>query len=433
MTALRASRRLAVLLLGTALGLHGARGEEIVGAVGAANGGPVGRTTSGRMRTLAPGADVFFKDRISTRRGGSAQLVFLDRSTLNIGENSDVVIDEFVYRPGGGGAMKARLTRGILRFVGGEISHEGGTTIATPVVTIGIRGGIGTIGYLTSAQAAAGVPGVPAGFHGGTVVVNGYGALTVRNGASEVTITRPGFGVFVGGAHETIGAPVAIDAATTQALMRAATSRAGQRGGLSPQAAHVAGASLAHLPAMTPPAPPAPLVTPAVNALDFTAIVSLSNSVARVRAQGHQAVQAVQQLHIATPTATATGPSTGPSGAGGTSSSGPASGSGSGASSSGGVPLGTGGAPSGGGAPSSGTGGAPSGGGPPSSGTGGAPPGGHTPPGPGGGGPPQPPPGPPAGGHDNGIGNGGHNNGVGNLVDGIGNLVGGLLGKGKGG
>src|SRR5690606_29607686 len=41
----------------------------------------------------------------------------------------------------GGGRFATRLTKGALRFVGGEISHTAGATINTPVATLGIRGG----------------------------------------------------------------------------------------------------------------------------------------------------------------------------------------------------------------------------------------------------------------------------------------------------
>jgi hypothetical protein len=68
--------------------------------------------------------------------------MFLDKTTMTIGPNSDLLIDEFVYDPGAGsGQFAASLTRGALRFVGGQISHTAGATINTPSATIGIRGG----------------------------------------------------------------------------------------------------------------------------------------------------------------------------------------------------------------------------------------------------------------------------------------------------
>ena len=271
-----------VLILAAGLATLGAPAfaQEVVGAIGAANAGPTGRAPNKAPRALKPGDDVFFKDHIATRRGGSAQITFLDRSTLNLGENSDVVIDEFVYKPGEAGTMRAKLNKGILRFVGGDISHGGGTTVVTPTVTIGIRGGIGMIGSIKDAAAAASIPGAPRDFKGGTIVVNAYGTLTVRNAASETVIRRPGFAVFVASANGPISAPVRFDMASAQALMKALGSHGGQSGGASAKArAAAAGLAASTIPSMDlPVAHPAPAP---VNGLDYTAVFSAGNALAR--------------------------------------------------------------------------------------------------------------------------------------------------------
>ena len=45
------------------------------------------------------------------------QLIFLDKTTLNVGPNSDLVIDEFIYDPSrGAGQMAVSMTKGVLRF-----------------------------------------------------------------------------------------------------------------------------------------------------------------------------------------------------------------------------------------------------------------------------------------------------------------------------
>ncbi len=265
--------------------------QQVVGAVGAANAAPTGRAPGQATRALRPGGDIFFKDRIATKRGGSAQLTFLDRSTLSVGENSDLVIDEFVYDPGASGTMRATLSKGVLRFVGGDISHGGGATVNTPAVTIGIRGGIATIGYVKDGADLDAIPGVPANFHGGAIVVNGYGQMTVRNRASEVVLSRPGFAVFVGSAGESIAAPVRLDPKATQALMKALASKGRQHGGASTKvAAAFAGAGIGHLvevPVALPQLPP-------IDALDFTSVFSAGSALARNQAQSNQA----SQLHL---------------------------------------------------------------------------------------------------------------------------------------
>lgn len=112
-----------------------------VGAATAVN--PVSESTppNGESRALRIGARIAHKERIRTIDQGTAQLMFVDRSTLNIGPGSTVVIDSFVYDPAAGLSDKAAtLTRGALRLVGGGAGRKGTTTVKTPVATIGIRG-----------------------------------------------------------------------------------------------------------------------------------------------------------------------------------------------------------------------------------------------------------------------------------------------------
>ena len=67
-----------------------------VGAAGAVN--PAARNTppSRPTRVIELGARVIHKERIQTTGSGSVQLIFIDKTTLSIGPNSDIVIDEFI-------------------------------------------------------------------------------------------------------------------------------------------------------------------------------------------------------------------------------------------------------------------------------------------------------------------------------------------------
>jgi hypothetical protein len=115
-----------------------------VGTATAVN--PETRTTppGGGTVVLKVGAHVVHKEHIKTTSTGSVQLLFLDRSTLTIAPNSDIVIDEFVYNPGNGrGHMAVSLAKGAMRLVGGQLSHAGEATVNAGNATIGIRGGTG--------------------------------------------------------------------------------------------------------------------------------------------------------------------------------------------------------------------------------------------------------------------------------------------------
>jgi hypothetical protein len=103
-------------------------------------------TASGRVLTL--GAEIVHKERIQTSAQGSLQLLFIDRTTMSIGPNSDLVIDEYVFDPKTNtGKMSVSLGKGLMRFVGGQISHDGNATVKTPMAVIGIRGATGSFTY----------------------------------------------------------------------------------------------------------------------------------------------------------------------------------------------------------------------------------------------------------------------------------------------
>ncbi len=128
---------------------------SLVAAAGPALSQTVGKAaavnpavTSSTGRTLTLGADIIHRERIRTDTAGTAHLLFLDRTTLNIGPNSDVLIDEFVFDPNKStGKMTVSLAKGLMRFVGGMISHSGNAQVKTPTATIGIRGAVGTFSY----------------------------------------------------------------------------------------------------------------------------------------------------------------------------------------------------------------------------------------------------------------------------------------------
>lgn len=189
------SKRLA-LAAGFTIVALGANGQT-VGNVGAVNqtarGTPPGQTT----RTLSLGAGVVDRERVETSADGNAQIVFLDTSTLTIGRNSAVTIDRFVYDAhAGAGAQAISAAKGVLRFVGGGVSHGGGATVRTPAATIGVRGGMGLF--------ALGEP------RCGTLIVNQYGVLTISSGGASTALTRSGVGVCVssGGISDPFRVPV---------------------------------------------------------------------------------------------------------------------------------------------------------------------------------------------------------------------------------
>ena len=114
-----------------------------VGVTSATDGDPLGKPPAEAERVLRIGIDVQANERITTSANDRAHLVFLDGSSLTVGPNAQLTIDQFVYDPNTKtGDLAINASRGVLRLVGGKISKTHPITITTPSSTIGIRGGI---------------------------------------------------------------------------------------------------------------------------------------------------------------------------------------------------------------------------------------------------------------------------------------------------
>jgi FecR protein len=162
---------------------------------------------AGATRTLFIGNDVFKQERVTTDGGGRAQLLFLDQSAITIGPNADLVIDRFVYDEKSRlGTLAVQASRGLMRFVGGDISKQQDVLIRTPTSLIGIRGGISLI---------------QVDQNGGTQAVFMFGtSMTVSSnqGGQTQLVTRPGFAVTVTPGQPP-SSPVRISGATISTML----------------------------------------------------------------------------------------------------------------------------------------------------------------------------------------------------------------------
>lgn len=205
------------LMVLSAFGATSGANAQAIGNIGAVNPDALGAPPGGASRKLVLGSGVVQNERVQTNAQGTAQVAFLDRSSLNIGRNSTVVIDKFVYDPNrGAGEMSTSLTRGALRFVGGQVSHTAGATIQTSAATIGVRGGMVTLVIL---------PG------GGLRVINNHGVLTITNDAGSTVLRRAGYEVIILGPGAAPGEPHQVSQTTLAAIMQMFGSSGGQHGG----------------------------------------------------------------------------------------------------------------------------------------------------------------------------------------------------------
>ena len=110
--------------------------------------------SGGNSRSLSVGSDVFAHEHIRTSDASTAQLLFLDKTSVSIGPRADLVLDSFIYNPDRGtGRVVINAAQGAFRFITGS-QNPRDYTIKTPVATIGIRGTM--LDGLISGSAATG-------------------------------------------------------------------------------------------------------------------------------------------------------------------------------------------------------------------------------------------------------------------------------------
>jgi hypothetical protein len=232
----------------------------------------VNPAATANLRTITIGASITHKERIKTAAAGSVQILFVDKTSMTIGPNSDLTIDEYVYDPNAGtGKLAATLGKGAMRFVGGQISHTGDAEIKTANAVIGIRGGVALI----SIQAALiSIQNVYAG----------YGTSTVTSGGASVTLGAGEFTQTAGGQPPAPPAPPPPGFVAN--LIQSFQSASGQTGGAPTGTASPANVARAELRATgssggavagsLTPTPPVPQV---VRALGSTTTATLNQTI----------------------------------------------------------------------------------------------------------------------------------------------------------
>lgn len=95
------------------------------------------------IRELVPGSPIYCDDVITTGTDSSLEIRFLDDAVLAQGENSTVLLNEYLYDPGNeDGEFSVELLEGTLRSVTGKIvdMNPEGFSLNTNMTTVGIRG-----------------------------------------------------------------------------------------------------------------------------------------------------------------------------------------------------------------------------------------------------------------------------------------------------
>lgn len=141
---MRRSLSLMFALLAGVILPGGAFGAQQIGVAAAVNNQVEGLSGSAARR-LATGSGVFENERVRTGDASTAQLLFLDKTIVNIGPKAELTLDKFVFDPNRGrGQVALDILRGSVRFATGS-QNPSNYSIKTPVANIGIRGSIAHI------------------------------------------------------------------------------------------------------------------------------------------------------------------------------------------------------------------------------------------------------------------------------------------------
>jgi hypothetical protein len=97
-----------------------------------------------KTTAASKGSAVEKMDTVSTNSQGRFRITFNDSTTVNITENSRLLVDDFVYDGGGKstGKLGLRVALGTVRYTSGKIAkgNAKGVNIRTPTATIAVRG-----------------------------------------------------------------------------------------------------------------------------------------------------------------------------------------------------------------------------------------------------------------------------------------------------
>ena len=112
--------------------------KQLVGIVGAISG-----TVKTETRELKTGDKIYLNETIYAGLESGTQILLLDQSTFTVGEDSEVVMDTFVFDPKtNDGKIVASVKQGSLKVISGLISKKNpdSLTVKVPEGTLGSRG-----------------------------------------------------------------------------------------------------------------------------------------------------------------------------------------------------------------------------------------------------------------------------------------------------
>ena len=187
-----------------------------VGSISEFKGG--GTVKRGAKATpAAKGSNIEKNDTVSTNSQGRFKITFVDATTVNITQNSRLVIDDFVYDGNNKskGKLGLKLALGTAKYTSGAIAHGNarGVGIRTPTATIGVRG----TDFVMSVDEAgrSTIVLVPECYNDTDITKINFdcpaGAIDVTTAAGVVTLNKPFQATLVENAYAPPAPPVTIN------------------------------------------------------------------------------------------------------------------------------------------------------------------------------------------------------------------------------
>lgn len=155
-------------------------------------------------RTVGVGQPIYLNDEIKTGPNNKLQILLKDQTVFNVGPNSVMTIDKFVFDPTKG-ELSVGIQKGAFKFVSGKVSNSNpdAMKVKLPNATISVRG-TGVAGNVAP--------------DGASTVVLLHGVVDVASSSGSSTLSKSGWGVQVapGGA---VGQPTVIPPEITKGIM----------------------------------------------------------------------------------------------------------------------------------------------------------------------------------------------------------------------
>lgn len=132
---------LGVMMLAGGAHLASAAGEvAAIGIVDDVRNDAFGTLPGSQPARLVLDRHVHRDEHVKTGKDALLRVVFADSTTLLLGANSEMNLDQFIYSgTKGTGQAVMKMSSGIFRFVSGNVDKKG-VALVTPLATIGIRG-----------------------------------------------------------------------------------------------------------------------------------------------------------------------------------------------------------------------------------------------------------------------------------------------------